>query len=593
MNPLNAPNWNYRWTALVVEELLRQGVQNFFISPGSRSTPLAWAVASHPEAYRRMHFDERGAAFAALGYARATNKPVALICTSGSAVANYFPAVIEADASRVPLLLLTADRPPELIDCGANQAIDQYKIFGDYLRWFQQLPCPGPELPVTMLLTTIAQALRRATGAYAGPVQLNFAFREPLAPTEMPMPAPEPALATWFASGQPYTRWEVAPTTLSASVCTELAGALTGAERGLLVVGQLRNPRERQAVRDLAVALGWPVFADITANLRLNREVPGVVRYYDALLRASKFAADCMPDCILHLGGPLVSKRLAQHLAATSAPYLHLDAYPERQDPDHRVTLRYEADLEVACGQIGQALSKEVDPAQARAWAQGWSEADDALDAYLSEALGHGEALTEPGVLRMVSRQCPEGGILFVGNSMPIRDLDMFAAAREKGTGPCITANRGASGIDGNIATAWGWACATGAPVTAVLGDLATLHDLNSLALLRDMKTPFTLVVLNNDGGGIFSFLPIATHETHFEQLFGTPHGMGFADAAWMFALNYHAPTTCRDFLATYDATQQKPGAHLIEVCTYRQENVVLHRSLQAGMLQRMADVGY
>ncbi len=584
MNPIDAPNWNYRWTTLAAMELIRQGVRNFFISPGSRSTPLAWAVADTPGAQCHVHFDERGAAFAALGCARATKTPVVLLCTSGSAVANYFPAVVEADAANVPLLLLTADRPPELLDCGANQAIDQDKIFHNHLRWFFNLPCPAPEVPATLVLTSIAQALRRCTGAFAGPVQLNFQFREPLAPTRINLPPLEEILLDWISQDSPYTTWHTGFTTLNEAQLKTIADNICSTERGLLVVGQLQDCNEADACHALATALGWPVFADITSNIYSTGYCAPNIRYYDALLQCPEYVHACNPDVILHIGASIISKRLNQHLAKQKGRYIQINAHPERHDNNHQVRDRYEADLTTACIQLSHLLHtrKQGSPTTAATWAERWYAADKAIDTFLTQRLENSEPITEPGVLRCVSRQIHADSILFVGNSMPVRDLDLFAALSDDNSSNYrVTANRGASGIDGNIATAWGWALGTKAPVTAILGDLAALHDMNSLALMKASKTPFSLIIINNHGGGIFSFLPVADHTTHFELLFGTPHGLKFNALASMFGLDYYQPKSMKEFSSIYKACQKGTAANLIEVHTNREENVQFHRTVQ------------
>lgn len=574
----NAPNINQIWARLAVEELVRNDAAMFCISPGSRSTPLALAVAAHPNARAVVHFDERGAAFHALGWASAVRKPAVLICTSGTAATNFLPAVVEAAQSRVPLLVLTADRPPELLDCGANQAIDQMRLFGRYTRWDCQLPCPDPHVPPEFVLTTVDQAVYRALHAPAGPVHLNCMFREPLAPTPDggdygTYLAP---LRGWLDGGTPYARWERPVHGMQNQTESELLAALGRVTRGLLLVGRLATSEETQTARQLAQRLGWPVFADVASGLRLGGDTGTGIVYYDQLLLSEVFRRYCTPELVLHLGGALTSKRLMEHLAALRPEYVLVADHPHRQDPLHRVTRRIEADIGAFCRRLGVLL-----PAGGKSdWIDGMRQADAAARDVL-EAWGRENAETDEILLaRDVSRLAPDGSVLFLGNSMPIRDMDMYGVAG--GPGLNTSVNRGASGIDGNIATAAGYAGALGAPATAIIGDLAALHDLNSLAFLRGLERPFVLVVVNNNGGGIFSFLPIAQHGAHFEALFATPHGMTFEHAARQFGLGYARPADRKSFERVYRDATAFAGAVIIEVTTQRDDNVRRHRALQS-----------
>ncbi len=313
MTLAKAPNINALWAGLLVEELLRNGVDAFVISPGSRSTPLTVAAASEARAKKFVHFDERGAGYFALGYARAQRRPVALICTSGTAVANYYPAIVEAAMAQVPLIVLTADRPPELLDTGANQAIDQTRFFGAYARWSAALPCPEATVAPEVVLTTVDQAVFRATHGQAGPVHINCSFREPLAPVKSDevFGAYLKSLNTWMAGTAPYTTHADSEVKLSADAQRDLLKKLHQAERGLLVVGQLTSPPEVGAVLKLAKALRWPVFADIASGLRMD-DTAGVVVHWLDLALASKHAPEVLrPDIVLQVGGAVTSKRLA------------------------------------------------------------------------------------------------------------------------------------------------------------------------------------------------------------------------------------------------------------------------------------------
>ena len=566
---------NRLWADLIVEELLRSGVGLFCVAPGSRSTPLVAALAANERAESLVHFDERGTAFAALGYARATGRPAAWITTSGTAVANGLPAVVEAATDGIPMILLTADRPPELRQTGANQTIDQPDIFGDFVRWRFDLPAPGLEVDPASVLTTIDQAAYRALRAPSGPVHLNLMFREPLTPDpdedEEPLSGPD----RWLEKNEPYTRYAATKPAVDEAEIETLWEELRPIKRGLVVAGRLASRKQGEAVEGLARSLGWPLLPDVGSQVRLGGSGENV-SFYDALLADEAFAEGRKPEAVLHVGGRALSKRLEGFvIRGRPDPYVVVRENPFRLDPGHKVTHSVESDVANFCAALSRAADSNpsaTDPA----WTNDWRAASNGAGAALDRLFEEERGLDEPLVARLVSREIPEGHGLVVASSMPIRDLDAFSAA--DGAGAPVAANRGASGIDGTVATAAGFARGSGGPVTLLIGDLALLHDLNSLAMLRDL--PVTVIVLNNDGGGIFSFLPVSRHESFFEPFFGTPQDIEFGSAAKMFGLHYEQPETAEDFLAAYRASLSGGGPALLEVRTDRDENVALHREL-------------
>lgn len=577
---IDAPNLNYLFARMVVEELVRNGVEWFVVCPGSRSAPLAWAIASHPQARHVVHHDERGAAFHALGLAKCSDRPTVFVCTSGSAAANALPAVVEADQAGVPLLLLTADRPPHLQDTGANQTIRQRDIYGDYLRWRQDFVVAEGAFRANHVLSTIDQACARAVTAWPGPVQINCQLDEPLAPDLLPGPAPD-----WSGALAPVQRWleETAPFTRYAggAPCTndaetrEIAARIARTPRGLVVVGQLRTPGEAKHAAAIIKRLGWPAIPDVTSGLRLNAASPWALPY------SLHYAEDLFQtaDAVVHLGGQITSRRLLELLAAFPAErsglgHVRVSPTPRRLDPAHNVSLRVESDL----ANFSRFLAMYIKRRPPNRWTEDYSGYDNAVYTALGEAFKPREAVNEPGVAYHVSLGAPESSTIFLGSSMPIRDMDLYGCAPP--SGPWAAANRGASGIDGNIATAAGIARASQAPLAAVLGDLAALHDLNSLALLRDLKTPFALVVLNNDGGGIFNFLPIAKHTEHFEKFFVAPHGLQFENAAKMYDLPYKRPITHAEFRDAYAKAMDRQSPSIIEVRSDRTRNVAAHKAM-------------
>jgi 2-succinyl-5-enolpyruvyl-6-hydroxy-3-cyclohexene-1-carboxylate synthase len=570
---------NTLWGRLLVEELARCGVSFVCVSPGSRSTPLTAAVAAAAGRGRiasAIWLDERGAAFHALGHARATGRPAVLICTSGTAVANCLPAVIEASQDGVPLVVVTADRPPELIDAGANQAIRQPGIFGDYLRWSFTLPAPGADITCRLVLSSVDQALHRALGPPAGPAHINCMFREPLEPVgEEPWPDDLPL--RWRNGSGPLTAYARPETSPDAGSLELIASTVAASRRGLVVIGNLPRDRDRDAAETLAGQLGWPVAADIRSGLRLGPGPAERVPFIDQLLLSPQVRASFIPDVVLHLGRQPVSKRLAQALAAApDAAVISVQGHPFRDDPGHRVAIRVESDIARFCERLASRLDPLVTRA-AGAWGTRLRElsarAEARIDAFVASA-----PFGEIAAARIVSQQIPAGHGLFLGNSMPIRDMEMFAGTG--GARPCVGSNRGASGIDGVVSTAAGFACGLGGPATLMIGDLSLLHDLSALVHLRALPRPLVIVVLNNGGGGIFHFLPIARHADLLDPWFTTPHDVDFAGLQNLSGIPCHRPATAAEFAAAYRKACASGHTAIIEVRTERAANLAAHRAL-------------
>ena len=570
---------NSHWAQLLVEELTRCGCRYFVISPGSRSTPLVVAAARHPAVTARVAVEERGAAFHAVGYGRAVGRPAVLVCTSGTALANYLPAVVEAAQDQIPVLVLSADRPPELQAAGANQTIAQRGIFGSYTRWSAELPVPAPRIDPRVILTTVDQAVFRAVSAPAGPVHLNCPFPEPLEPEPVPAPLVAGAAgARWQAGTEPFTTYREAAsdTAPPGAAVSALLSLIEGSRRGLLVAGGL--PRGcGGAVAALAAHLGWPLLGDVTSGVR---GTPGL----QLLLQSGSGRELLRPDCVLQFGSHVVAKQYLELVAA--APRLaQVAASPERLDPSHSAALRVVADprrvaheLRLSCERLpasGYAAAVKAAGARARVALGEWSAARRGLD--------------EPTVARLVAAAAagPPACGLFGASSMPIRDLDTFATPLPAGV--AVAANRGASGIDGAVASAAGFAAGLERPVIALLGDLSLVHDLPSLSQLREVPAGLVIVVLNNRGGGIFSLLPLAQvrepgFDELFERYFATPIEVAFRDVAAAFAMHYARPRTPADLQRhlAVAAARAADGAHtLLEVTTERAANAAVHAELR------------
>jgi len=577
---------NELWGFLVVEELVRTGITNFCLSSGARSTPLTFAVSQQKQTTPVVHFDERGSAFYALGHARATGKPAAVIGTSGTAAANFMPAIVEASVGHMPLIILTADRPPEARQSGANQTIDQVKLFGNYVRWHMDVPCPDEKIPPEFVLTTVDQAVYRSQKSPAGPVHLNFMFREPLAPSSKKQAFAMylKSVAKWMKSRAPYTDYELPQTGISPVVIKEIAKIVSKSKSGLIVAGKLRSS-EGKKVLALAEKIGWPVFPDIASGLRLGVKSEMVVPYFDQLLLSGK-SKILKPDTIMHFGSQPVSKRLLQFLdEERPANYIRIVDCPDRLDPNHQVTLRIEMDISKSCEQIIADKSKSSMSPSIRRLKDLNDTVDKALTKMLeSEAEGR---ITEPAVIRLISRDVPSNGALFLANSLPVREMDMFASG--DGNAVPVEYNRGASGIDGTIASAIGYANGLKTHVTLLIGDLAFLHDLNSLALVKQSKYPVTMVVINNDGGGIFSFLPVVEIGRAYEKFFSTPHGLTFQKAAEQFGIVYYHPRSLNEFSKNYKELHKSKRSAIVEITTNRKANWQLHQQISQTIVKALA----
>jgi 2-succinyl-5-enolpyruvyl-6-hydroxy-3-cyclohexene-1-carboxylate synthase len=571
VDPTNA---NTALASAFTEELARGGLRHAVISPGSRSTPLAVALWRQPEIEVTVILDERSAGFFALGAAQASGTPVALLCTSGTAAANYHPAVCEADESGLPLLVLSADRPPELRGIGAGQTIDQIKLFGASVRWFCEVGTHTADDDGLLHYRSVAcRALAAARGeTRPGPVHLNLPWREPLAPlaVEGAVTATDP-LALEGRPGRPLTavtRIDLEP---SAFLLDEVAGHIGDAIAGVIIAGRQLDPELREPLAHLARTSGFPILAEPTSQLRCGpHDRSYVIASYDQLLRDEHFARSVVPDLVLRFGEMPTSKPLRAWLAASGADQIVVDPYGGWHEPSRRAAALLRADpTELASGWATR-LESEARPAP-----EVWLEAERAAREVLERELSGGEEITEPALHLALGRAHRDGDLVYTASSMPIRDQETFLPATDADT--LFLCNRGANGIDGLISAGIGAAHASGKPTTIVSGDLGLLHDIGGLAALREVSTPVRIVVIDNDGGGIFHFLPQADAlgGEEFESLLGTPRGVSVEKAAALFDLPHHRLESLSQLPEALAA-----GTSLIEVKTDRTTNVRTHQHL-------------
>ena len=537
---------NRAWGQSLVDGLCQLGADRFFLSPGARSAPLAAALSGHNVT---THYDERGMAFAALGWAMATGRPAVCVTTSGSAVANLLPACVEAFHSNVPLIFLTADRPPELRGTGANQTIHQPGLFGGFVRYAVDLPCAQEAGAMSRLSDVLSEVVAIAMGPQSGPVHLNVPIREPL--LEGGVAAVDEKIEfSRVANSFPFD-W---PSDF------DLQRFASG--RGVVVIGRLPVGEQGRvdAILDLAKKLGWPVLADAASGARLR---PEIIRHADWILQRHDVPP---PERVLHFGGSLVSKRIGKWLSACrGADCLQVRMFPEQLDPWEQHPIFIRAGIQPFC----ESVKPFALPMAADTWIESWRRADFAVAAMIEAELPADDAVTEPAILRALADVAAETNRpVFLGNSMPIRDFDSCVAAVSNDV-VNVFANRGASGIDGNIATVAGLAMGCASPLLAVIGDLAALHDLNSLPLLHGL--PITLVIINNGGGGIFRFLPIDLEE----RLMEIPHAWEFRGVTQQFGMEYHQVASLSEFRRLLAERHAAP--RILECRTDRGENHALH----------------
>lgn len=566
--------WNSTWADILLSSLVRCGIRDFFLSPGARSAPLIKALAKLPSVSVTPHYDERGASFAALGAARATNRPSVCITTSGSAVANLLPAATEAFHSQTPVIFLTADRPPELRGKGANQTILQPGIFGSFSVWQADLPCPDPNLAAD-LPSWIEDAVLAASGAKnfrKGPAHINAPFREPLLPFSSPAPSPQtPPLP--LLSLPPLPPAQIPPSCLSAWL---------SAKRGILLVGELppSSQKKRNSIFALAELLGWPLFADPLSGLKCAGT--NGIDHADFLLKRKDAPR---PDFVLHIGGKITSKRIGLFCRnAIGDCYLQVKEQPGRLDPFDQNPVSVLACIEEFC-HLASTLVRAEKRQTKQNWLASWLRANRAARALVEQKISTTSSLSSLHLCRFLpsipaSSAASPPPSLFLGNSSAIRDFDAFAhLSSQQKSCPTIFGQRGTSGIDGNVAHIAGIA-GTGIPLFAWLGDLAALHDSASFPLLR--KKPVKLLVLNNQGGGIFDFLPMDIPAETKAAWITTPHNFSFSALCSQFGIPYANPRSPKELEMLLNAPFSKPT--VLEICEPRNEKLQRIQEMDAAL---------
>ncbi len=562
-SPEPIPNRNLLWATIVVDELARAGLRAVCIAPGSRSTPLTLAFAQHPEITVYPHMDERSAAFFALGIALKTDTPVALVCTSGSAAVNFFPAIVEAHESQVPLIVLTGDRPPELRGSGANQTIDQVKLYGEYALWSVDVALPEatPDLLlIRSLRTTAARAYATANGLRKGVVHLNMPFRKPLEPTLVESDVTDfPARE----SDAPFTAFSRSVVFAPSSQWDAFEAMLKRYEKGLIVCGPGTPTGDfTNALALLAQTSGYPILADPLAGLRFGEQTKAalVVGGYETFLNGAGLEA---PDVVIRFGQVPTSQWLSNYLDRAQPQHtIQISESGVWADDLHRTTEFIQADpLEFVA-----ALYSDEAYRTHSAWLEQWHTLEGATWDTTTQALNSGEDFDGAFVYDLIEA-LPAGAQLFAGNSLSIRHVDQFGKPSAKPIH--IYGNRGASGIDGNVSTALGIASQTGEPLVLLVGDITFYHDMNGLFAIKNLHlSSVTIVLMNNDGGGIFNRLPISGYDPAFTELFIMPHGLPFEHAAKLYGLEWASTDNRAEFRRLLGESVGSGVPRIIEVRT-------------------------
>ncbi|MGX7420349.1 2-succinyl-5-enolpyruvyl-6-hydroxy-3-cyclohexene-1-carboxylic-acid synthase [Carnobacterium gallinarum] len=558
------------YLATFVEELVQAGVKEAVISPGSRSTPLALLMAEHPTLKVYVDIDERSAGFFALGIAKAAKRPVVLLCTSGTAAANYFPAIAEAKLSTIPLIVLTADRPPELRNVGAPQAIEQINLYGTHVKTFVDMALP--ENSVEMLRYAKwhgSKSVDIAMTVPRGPVHLNFPLREPLVPVLDPSPFSNQTLAE-------HVHIYYSHKIISIQTIDKIIAACSG-KKGIIVAGPLDKKAFPAKLAAFAKQIGWPIIADPLSGLRSYGETENtVIDQYDAFLRTPDLVENLVPEVIIRFGAMPVSKSLMKWLEAFEGiPYYLVDPGEEWKDPMKAATDLIHCDEHFLVEEFSQRFTTKTDAS----WLTNWQDINQVTKKIILMNLDTTDGINEGALIALLRENLPDQSGLFIGNSMPIRDVDTFFAKTDKKVK--LMANRGANGIDGVISSALGGATVQQS-MFLVIGDLSFYHDMNGLLMAQKYGINLTIVLVNNNGGGIFSFLPQANLPKYFETLFGTELNLDFGKVADLYSANYHEVTEWEQLYDALDHVSFNKGLNIIEIRTNRYENLEAHKALFA-----------
>ncbi|MGB5528785.1 MAG: 2-succinyl-5-enolpyruvyl-6-hydroxy-3-cyclohexene-1-carboxylic-acid synthase [Ignavibacteriaceae bacterium] len=574
-------NRNNLWTRIFIDQLAALGVQNACISPGSRSTPLAYILSRNKKIRSYVHFDERSSAFFALGLAKVTGKPVLVVTTSGTAVAELYPAIIEAYQQRTPLIICTADRPAELIGTGANQTINQHNIFKNHIRWFRDLGLPSiSDVGFHYLQKIAIKAYRISLAEDKGPVHLNFPFSKPLEPFSFTDKVGKKIVR--FKS-QKLTKQNFLPPFSRLDKNNhfkKVVKDIIDSEKGIIIVGPMEyDVQLPKKIKELSTFLKYPVFADGISQLRFNvtKNEQLIISNFNSILTSTKFISKQNTDIILQFGRTPTSSTLETFLEETNANRYLVDTYGDNHDPARNAKSIFTIEPKLFCQVLLSHLKEENFKRNKSSWLKHFIQAEELSERIKTKIIDHGKFPNEPSIIHEVIKLIPTGSNLVIGNSLPVRDLDNFSNKTLKRIK--IYFNRGASGIDGITSTALGIASKK-KQTFLITGDLSFLHDLNALAIASNNSIPITMIVINNNGGGIFESLPIANKVKHFEKFFIAPHNLELGDIVKSFGINHQLIKTRRGLQRQLKNSLNKNLPSVLEIKTDAVKSVELRKKI-------------
>jgi 2-succinyl-5-enolpyruvyl-6-hydroxy-3-cyclohexene-1-carboxylate synthase len=572
-------NRNILWTETFVKELASIGVKYACISPGSRNTPLTLAFANNKKLKSYLHIDERSCGFFALGLAKASHTPVAIVCTSGTAAAELYPAIIEAYQQRVPLIVCTADRPPELLDCGANQTINQDNLYKNHIRWFFDAGLPEPIARRIKHIKVLAKrAFYESSIRSRGPVHLNFPFRKPFEPDNYTDEVSKDIidLAEKFSADEELFKVEE-KNILTEKWFLEIFNHLKEFENGLIIAGpENYNPRFHKNCVRLSEKLGYPILADGASQLRFgNLKKKNVISNFDALLRSDYFK-NIKPDIILQFGRTITSKALDTYLDKCDSIRYMINEFGDWFDPSNKSAASFACQPYIFCEKMEQMIKENGLKRKSKKWLNIFTTADAAASKIKKEIIENSAFPNEPRIIKEILNIIPDNSHVMISNSMPIRDFDYFAFKTEKNL--TIYNNRGASGIDGITSTALGIASITNEPTILLTGDLAFYYDLNGLLAAKKYSVPLIIILVNNNGGGIFEVLPISNYGEVFKEFFIAPHHLDFSPFVKGFAGNYSLIKSWQDFEKRFHNALKQQNFSVLEIKTDAVKSLELRR---------------
>jgi len=584
-------NRNILWAETFVKELVSCGVKYASLSPGSRNTPLTLAFAYNKKIKSFVHVDERSSGFFALGLAKATNTPVAIVCTSGTATAELYPAIVEAYQQRVPLIVCTADRPPELRGRGANQTINQNNLYKNHIRWFHDPGLPQPNIEsLAKLKEEIRKAVTKSMFTAKGPVHINFPFRKPFEPKTFTDEVEKDVID--FAGESVTANFHQRKTNTTnltrKSWIKDISNLAAKYEKGIIITGPGHFGKDFiEECGKLSSTLGYPVFADATSQLRFgSHDKKNIISCYDAFLRSEYFSKQIQPEIIIQFGRTITSKGLETFLNNCSAERYIINEYGDWFDPSGKAKAAYACEPASFCKSLNNIFEKKKINRKTSVWLQKIKDAEERSAKLKKEIIDKSEFPNECRIIEEILEAAPNRANIMLSNSMPVRDFDYFASAKNKAIE--VFNNRGASGIDGITSTALGISSSSGKPTILLIGDLAFYYDLNSLLSARKYKTSLTIVLLNNNGGGIFEILPISKYGKIFNDFFVTPHKLDFQAIVKAYGGNYHHVKGWKQFQRLFKQAVNQNELNVLEIKTNAAKSVKLRKTFWEEVNQNL-----